>query len=862
MAKQPEAQIKISVFNQDFNKSMKEMRDESGKLNQEFKLQQEQMKNTASETEKLGSKMEFLQKKQELARKKVEETEKQYEAVKEQYGENSKAAEDMAKKLNSAKIEEQQLANQIYDTNKALEAQKEKAKEVGEKFQEVGDKISGVGKGMSVGVTAPILAVGAAGLAAFGEVDEALDTIITKTGATGEAVDGFEESFRNVATRVPFDLQSVGEAIGEVNTQFGFLGEELENNSQLVLEFSAINGQDVTSTSIQAKQAIEAYKLEHSDLEYVLDGVTKAAQDTGQSTQSLFDKATKGAPQIKALGLSFVEGVALLGNFEKSGVDSATALSYLSRAQVTFAKDGKTLQKGLEDTIKKIKGAKTETEAMNVAAKVFGTKGATRMVDAIQRGTFAIEDFAAAGEGIEGTVYNTFEATLDPIDQAAIASNNVKIALADIGNAVQVALLPFMEKATDVIRNLANWFSNLSPAIQQIIVVIAGIAAAIGPVLVVVGTLVSSIGKIMLAVSEAGGIMKILTGVMTKLGTAFTFLTGPVGLIIVAVAALIAIFVALYKNNEQFRNKVQEIWASIQAAFQVALTFIAGIVRSVMTAVMDLFGSVLSSVRGFWAENGQQIFSIVKSVFQGQVWSTIKMVLGLIKGLFEIVWPIVSGIVKVAWAIISTSIKNSVDLILGIIQFFLKIFKGDWQGAFNTIKETASKIMRNILDTFKKIDLLQIVKDIVRGLIKGISSMAGAVKDKVMEMAGSIPSWAKKVLRIQSPSVEMIDVGEDAGEGAIVGVENKIKKAKKAAVELANALIPNHQESAAAAFRQTDLQMSAYYDKLAANDNNLNNQVDVSVQPQPINLDGRAIAEVIYKHVSKLINDDLKVRRV
>lgn len=76
---------------------------------------------------------------------------------------------------------------------------------------------------MSVGVTAPIVAAGAAGLAAFGEVDEALDTIITKTGATGDQADRLSQSFKNVGSNTHLPLQTVGEAIGEVNTQFGFM---------------------------------------------------------------------------------------------------------------------------------------------------------------------------------------------------------------------------------------------------------------------------------------------------------------------------------------------------------------------------------------------------------------------------------------------------------------------------------------------------------------------------------------------------------------------------------------------------------------------------------------------------------------
>ncbi|WP_426093403.1 hypothetical protein, partial [Escherichia coli] len=79
-----------------------------------------------------------------------------------------------------------------------------------QKIEEAGEKVSNVGKKMSVGVTAPIMAAGAAGLAAFSEVDEAMDTIIQKTGATGDVADRLATSFENVGSNTHLELQTVG----------------------------------------------------------------------------------------------------------------------------------------------------------------------------------------------------------------------------------------------------------------------------------------------------------------------------------------------------------------------------------------------------------------------------------------------------------------------------------------------------------------------------------------------------------------------------------------------------------------------------------------------------------------------------
>ena len=82
-----------------------------------------------------------------------------------------------------------------------------------------GTKMESFGKKMSV-VSAGIAGIGAASIAAFKELDEGYDTIVTKTGATGEALEGLTKSADNVFGTMPEDMSTVGEAIGEVNTRF------------------------------------------------------------------------------------------------------------------------------------------------------------------------------------------------------------------------------------------------------------------------------------------------------------------------------------------------------------------------------------------------------------------------------------------------------------------------------------------------------------------------------------------------------------------------------------------------------------------------------------------------------------------
>ena len=86
-------------------------------------------------------------------------------------------------------------------------------------------------------VTGAIAGIGTASIAAFNELDAGYDTIITKTGASGEALDGLQDSMDAVFTSLPTEAETAGIAIGEVNTRFGSTGKELEDLSSKFIQF-------------------------------------------------------------------------------------------------------------------------------------------------------------------------------------------------------------------------------------------------------------------------------------------------------------------------------------------------------------------------------------------------------------------------------------------------------------------------------------------------------------------------------------------------------------------------------------------------------------------------------------------------
>src|SRR5690606_19312556 len=197
----------------------------------------------------------------------------------------------------------------------------------------------------------------------------------------------------------------------------------------------------------------------------------------------------------------------------------------------------------------------------------------------------------------------------------------------------------------------------------------------------------------------------------------------------------------------------------------------------------------IEQFKQFWADNGEQILSYVKMYF-GLVWEHIKFIVNHIKAIFQMVWPIISGVVKIAWNNIKLTVKNGIDLILGIVNTVMALLRGDWEGAWDSIKQTAVNIWENIVEYFESVDLKQIGADIMNGLINGMTSMVDNVKKGVKNIGTKIKNGFTDFFGIKSPSRLMMALAKHIPGGAIKGMESMTGKLKSATARMADAMTP------------------------------------------------------------------------
>ena len=102
------------------------------------------------------------------------------------------------------------------------------------------------------------------------ELDDGYDAIITRTGASGKALQEMQDIADNVFSSMPVEMADVGDAVGEVNTRFHSMGEELEDTSKIFLQFAEINGTNVSSSVDKTDRIMKAFGVDASEVKNVL----------------------------------------------------------------------------------------------------------------------------------------------------------------------------------------------------------------------------------------------------------------------------------------------------------------------------------------------------------------------------------------------------------------------------------------------------------------------------------------------------------------------------------------------------------------------------------------------------------------
>lgn len=604
---------------------------------------------------------ELLAQKQRLLADSVEKTKAKLETLK-------TAEKQVQQQFAEGKVTQQQydsLQREIAATEQSLKSLESAAKEcnqqvskagqIGDAMQAAGSKMEAAGKKM-LPVTGAIAAVGTTSIAAMDNVDEGLDTIVQKTGATGAAAKELEAVYREVAAEVPGDFGDIGAAVGEINTRLDFTGEKLKTASADFLKFAKVNGMDVNTSVQLVTRAMGDAGIAADEYGSVLDMLTVAGQKSGISIDKLAENLAKYGAPMRALGIDTEHAIALFAGWEKAGVNTEIAFSGMKKAISNWGKAGKDSTVEFQKTVDAIKAAPDIANATSIAIDAFGAKAGPDLADAIRGGRFEVDEYIAALESAGGAVESTYGGIVDEVDDTQLAMQTAQLALHDFGETIAKTAGPILLTLAQKLQAVGDWFSNLDERGQKIVLTVLAVVAGIGPLLIILGKVSTGVSAIISVAGQLSGVFSTIAGtVIPVVKGAFSGLfnliaANPIVAAIIAVIAIVALF------GDQIQAILQKVDDFLQGVFMVDWTTVFGPglgdainaffanIKNIWDAIKQIFDGIIDFIRGVFTGDWERAWEGVKKIFSGVFNGLIAIAKAPINGIIGILNGAISGI--------------------------------------------------------------------------------------------------------------------------------------------------------------------------------------------------------------------------
>lgn len=625
---------------------------------------------------------------------------------------------------------------------------------LGSGLQTIGGKLEGAGKALTVGVTAPVVAMGTAAVKTAGTFEAGMSQIQATMGITKDSMstlDGQSVNTMDALSRLAQEMGastkfSATEAADAINilAMAGYDTEKIYGSLPNILNLAAAGGLEIADAADIATGVMAGFNMKAEDSSMVADKIATMASSAKGSVGEFGQAMATAAGQASVTGQSFNDtavALEILGNHNLSAAEGGNALNrilknlYQPTEQAAAAMeelgvsaydaDGKAraLPDVLQDFQDKL-GGLTDEEYNNIMGQIFDSA-------TMKSVPFLINDCTAAWDTQNDTVTSLIEGIRGAEDayggigaasgQAQAQMDNLKgqitlLKSALEGVAIQIGniLMPYIKSFVNKIQNLVGWFANLDEGTQKAIVKMALLAAAVGPVLIGIGKLVSGVGgairgfkEIKTAISDIKAGFKLLSAGASKAGAGIGAIAGPVLAVVAVIAVLVAAFKHLWDTNEEFRNKITGIWDGIKAKFEAfgqgivdrlnALGFDFENITEVIGAIWNGFCELLAPLFEAAFSQIANIFSTVCDIITG----ILDVFIGLFTGNWDQMWQGVKEIFGAVWDFIKNTFEIALNVIKGLADVVLGWFGTSWEEVWTNVSNFFKNIWEGIKTFFQ-----------------------------------------------------------------------------------------------------------------------------------------------------------------
>lgn len=479
-----------------------------------------------------------------------------------------------------------------------LQEAEQAGKTMGERATSIGEGMSSLGKGLTLGLTAPIVGAGTAIAKTSMDFESGMSKVQAISGATASDMVKLEAKAKEMGATTKFSASDSADALSYM-AMAGWETNQMLDGLPGIMNLAAASGEELGMVSDIVTDALSAFGLQASDSAHFADVLAQASSSSNTNVAMMGETFKYVGPVAGALGYSIEDTSLAIGLMANAGIKGSAAGTTLRTAMSNLVKPTKEMEVtmdefglSLTDASGEIKPFSQfmeelrdstadcdETTKAYVASTLFGKQAMSGMLAVMNASDEEYNKLKNSINGADGAAERMAKTMEDNVKgQLTLLKSNLEGVALQLGE----ILLPVINDAIVKINEWVTAFGNLNPKTKETILHIAGVAAAVGPLLLVGGKLVSGGGKVFDILNNVSTGMKLAKSVTTGLAEE----VGGLGLATKLGAALM------------------NPWVAGIAAGGLAVTGLAMYLRTDALPAVDLFGNEVSqstqtAVNGF-----------------------------------------------------------------------------------------------------------------------------------------------------------------------------------------------------------------------------------------------------------------------
>lgn len=656
-------------------------------------------------------------------------------------------------------------------------------KEVQDRVEKTGKKLSAMGKGLTRNVTAPLLAIGAAGFKVSGDFEASLAKMEGLVGVQREQIDAWRGDIRRLAVDYGSSATEAADAMFFI-TSAGLRGSDALDTLEASLKAGASGLGDVTVVADLATSAMNAYGSDVLSAAGATDVLTAAVREGKLQPEQLAGAMGQVLPVASNMGIRFDEVGAAMAAMSRTGTNAQTAAVQLRQIMVSLLKPTAEAETALEQMGLSAGGLRSQIREQGLLATLEtlstefeGNADAQAQVFGNVRALSGVMDLMGASAGTTAAIFGALADSAGATDEAFgkqitsmfkldVMWASLKNLALELGNAIEGPVTGAIERVTSAVQGLTSTIANLPGPVRATAVALAGLAVVAGPILAGIGKLMTLAPLATKGIAGLASVAAAAKAPLVSLAAAKAMAAAAAGTLWAALApalpVLAGIAAAVAASVFVWRKWGDDIVTVARAVVNVIrdrLESAVASVRSFATRVVDAFGSfrehAVKPVEEFVIRIGELLIGglghIIKKSAEG--WA---MLLRIINP------PLAAALDAVAGFVDDTRkemirLRGSVEDESAAAGMALDSFRSSLADFSQTDLElTASGLGQNLIDAEKELDRLKEAQD---------RAAAGTVED-MQRATDAVARQQANVDHLRASYEAAAEAARTAGEAA------------------------------------------------------------------------------------------------